>query len=526
MMHDLSIYLNETQQRAVANARQAAARLWERPAHRHAIKHGPAHAQRVVALLGGLTEGLMKRGEYALTADEIYVLLAAAHLHAIGLQDEASEASPAARLARYPELGAEMIYRSLEEPEQAARLGLVDDPGLVEMTALLVARHHETVYPAPDYDDFPLGGASIRPRPLTALLRLADGLDLDYRRVDLEQLKLLTVSPDEALDWWLHYYVSGVQVRDEYVQIGYRVPQGQADYEKLLPELVERGLRDDFEALRDIFRPYGIKVDLAPPTSVRAMRAVKPMPAPLWTAAQRRLERMQGVETEPPAALSPLVETVRGLLMTMGYDCDLPDPVEGLTRFRCRPRGGGLRSPLLVGCKAGPVEVRDVQAIAGQLDPDEVGYVVAEMRALPSALDEADHSGGRTRVFNLAGFYRELLDFRVYVEGLIDDYEKSELARYYVDLGCVRYSHDEQGQVVGQDRYKPLDDYVDVWLKEHSSEDERNHISILGDYGTGVRPVSCWYERLPQAATVVGLLTRPNRTYLNVLAKNRAGRGQ
>jgi hypothetical protein len=190
--------------------RAAAAQIWARPAHRQAIDHGPAHAERVVALLDGLAEGLMTRGERSLAAEEIYLLLAAAHLHAIGLQDEQAEPDPAARWARYPQLGAEMIYRAAESPEQAAGLGLTEDPTLVEMAALVVEGHRETQYPSPEYDDLPVGSVVVRPRLLTALLCFADHLDLDCRRVDPEQLKLMALLPDEALDWWLHHYVSGV----------------------------------------------------------------------------------------------------------------------------------------------------------------------------------------------------------------------------------------------------------------------------------------------------------------------------
>jgi len=482
MNHKLLDILDADHQRVVQNVRQTAARLWAVPAHRHVVDHGPAHTDRVVALLDGLTAGLMARGEHALAAEEVYILLSAAYLHAIGLQDEASEPDPDARWACYPELSAEMIYRALEAPEEAAHLGLTDDPGLVEMTALTVAGHQGTEYPSPDYDDFGVGATTVRPRLLMALLHLADSLDLDCRRVDLEQLKLMQVAPEGALDWWLHHYVSGVQVSDEYVRVSYRVPRGEEAYAALLPELVEGELRAGFEALRDTFRLYGVKVDIAPPKSVRPMRAVKPMPAEVWAAAERRLAQLKGVEPPVPA-LSPLAETVRGLLATMGYDCD-PPILDGslLTCFRCRPRGGGLRSSLVVGCKAGPAEVADVQAVATQLGADEQGYVVAETRVLPSAQEEAQ-SSGRVRVFTLAGFYGELLAFGTYVKTLVDDYEASELAGYYVDLGCVRYSYDEGGQVLGEDPYKPMDGYVDAWLREHGAA--RNHISILGDYGTG-----------------------------------------
>jgi len=59
----LIAYLDAAWQRAVENVRQAAARLWAKPAHRHIVDHGPAHAERIVGLLDGLTEGLMRRGD-------------------------------------------------------------------------------------------------------------------------------------------------------------------------------------------------------------------------------------------------------------------------------------------------------------------------------------------------------------------------------------------------------------------------------------------------------------------------------
>jgi formylglycine-generating enzyme required for sulfatase activity len=55
---------------------------------------------------------------------------------------------------------------------------------------------------------------------------------------------------------------------------------------------------------------------------------------------------------------------------------------------------------------------------------------------------------------------------------LVADYKDDELSTYYVDLGC----ESDDGSV-----YKPMDEYVDAWL----SDPARNHISILGDYGTG-----------------------------------------
>ena len=216
---------------------------------------------------------------------------------------------------------------------------------------------------------------------------LADGLDLDYRRADLEQLKRMALAPEEALDWWLHHYVSGVQVSDEYVRIGYRVPRDCPAYEGQIPPLVEQRVRADFEALRDVLRLYGVKVDIAPPSAVRPMRAVRSMPEAVWAAAQRRLAGLAGEGPATPA-LSPLVDTVRGLLETMGYRCALPEEgADALACFRCQPAGGGLREPIVVGCKDGPAEVTDVRALVARLgEACPKGYLVAETRVLSSAL--------------------------------------------------------------------------------------------------------------------------------------------
>ncbi len=485
MPHNLPEHLGEYRQ-IIDNVCAAAMRLWERPAHRYAVDHGPAHAARVVALLNGLTEGLMQRREYALAAEEIAILLGAAHLHAIGLQAEQIEPDPVARGDRYPELGAELIYRALEDPAEAVQVGIVNvDSGLIELIALVVAGHRLTDFPSPDYDDFLLGSDIVRPRLLAALLHLADVLDLDYRRVDLAQLRLLAVTPEQSFDWWLHHYVSGVQVVDENVYLGYRIPQNAPEYEAALPNLVEHTLQAAFAALRETFRLYGVKVDIAPPTAVRPMRAVKPMPAEIWVAAERRLADLRGAKPET-TALPELVATVQGLLETMGYTCaetcTAIVPTSALLSFRCAPQGG-LRSPLLVGCQiAGPLTPIEVAVLADELASPEQGYLVAEARVLESARQIAEATGGRVRVFTLNDFYHELLDFRTYAQRLVDDYEKSNLARVYVDLGIVSYTYSVHGELVSEDHAKPLDDYLDDWLQEREG---RNHISILGDYGTG-----------------------------------------
>lgn len=115
------------------------------------------------------------------------------------------------------------------------------------------------------------------------------------------------------------------------------------------------------------------------------------------------------------------------------------------------------------------------------------------------------------QAFSLAGFYQELIDFRPYIQFLVKSYEKSNLARVYVDLGAVRHTYDEREEVKGTDRIKPLDDYVDAWLRKRGGV--RNHISIVGESGTG-KSSFCYHYAAKQARR---WLVNPERERLPLL---------
>lgn len=66
----------------------------------------------------------------------------------------------------------------------------------------------------------------------------------------------------------------------------------------------------------------------------------------------------------------------------------------------------------------------------------------------------------------------KLINVTDYINKTINDFENSELSKYYIDLRC----QDEKGQTC-----EPLENFINTWL----SDKGRNHISILGDYGTG-----------------------------------------
>jgi formylglycine-generating enzyme required for sulfatase activity len=277
--------LNTDQQRALGNTCDAASRIWSRPLHRNYTDHTVAHSERVIALLDGLTEGVV------LSPTEVLVLLAAAYLHDIGMQNERYAGGDLEEIrAIHHEISAEMIYQAIEDPAEAVKLGLPDDPGLVEAIALVAKGHRKVDLNADEYDPLTHGNETIRLRLLAALLRFADELDIDHRRVNLDLLKVMRVPDDSKLHWWKCHYVSGVSIEDGYIRVTYRFPKGRPDYEGLIVPLVEKDIREKLADLEEILWTGGVKVTLGKP-QVRMMRLVQPLPAEVEALAKGQPEQ-------------------------------------------------------------------------------------------------------------------------------------------------------------------------------------------------------------------------------------------
>jgi len=178
----------------------------------------------------------------------------------------------------------------------------------------------------------------------------------------------------------------------------------------------------------------------------------------------------------PPPGPTPaddLAQAVEGLLTVMGFTCQQRQPAGDRVRLVCTSKAA-LTRPVVVVCREGTVTRDDVEALLANVQTQGLGggVLVTHARVSPAARERAAEAGNLVRTFTLDEFYRELIDFEPYVRALVTGYEEDELSTYYVDLGC---------QSGDGSAYKPMDGYVDRWLDDPA----RNHISILGDYGTG-----------------------------------------
>jgi formylglycine-generating enzyme required for sulfatase activity len=159
----------------------------------------------------------------------------------------------------------------------------------------------------------------------------------------------------------------------------------------------------------------------------------------------------------------------------MGFSIQTREVEEGRAWTIHKSRTAFAR-PVLVLCQDGMITKHDVEEMRARIKGQDQnignGVCVAHTRVSPVARELAARTNGTIKVFTLNEFYRELIDFQEYIRFLIDDFENDEVNTYYVDLGC---------ESTDGSRYKPIDDYVDDWLRDPTL----NHISILGEYGSG-----------------------------------------
>lgn len=320
--------------RYVMDVRAAVEPILEWPAHPYYTDHSLRHSERVIEKLNGLTEALMKDPDHRLSTTEIYVLLAAAYLHDIGMQDQRHTKDMEWIREHHHELTREMIFEYLEQRNKFIKLGLPRISIIDRVVALVAEAHREVNLFQDSLDEFvhntevtynietiirtettrhgetvkytekiyntetKYTTETIRPRLLAALLRFADELDIDHRRVNMDRLKLMQAPIDSYLHWYLCHYVSDVRIENEYITICYRFPKECSHYEVLITLLVERKIRDELKELKDIFRRNGVKSDVSRCLEVQYHRDLDPLPPEVEERAEAKKTRWYQEEIE------------------------------------------------------------------------------------------------------------------------------------------------------------------------------------------------------------------------------------
>jgi len=208
-----------------------------------------------------------------------------------------------------------------------------------------------------------------------------------------------------------------------------------------------------------------------------------------------------------------LVNEARDLLQVMGYKVSEATGIGSRQGLLAEKRSEGKNIKRLLLCSSSDLGSGDVDAVLAKIAPDPGvdGWLVAPGKARISreSYDMAERSG-RVQILSLADFYAQMVPFADYLATLVQQYESSDIPRYYVDLGARKPQFDTaRSKLIREDSFRPIDEYIDGWLESS----DQNHISILGDYGTG----KTWFCRRYAAKQARKHLADPERNRIPIL---------
>jgi hypothetical protein len=282
--------------RDVDGIRAATEIIWQRPLHRYYPDHSVDHSERIIDTLSKLTEDLMLGDNISST--EVYVLLASAYLHDIGMQDERSMGDDLKQIRiHHHELTSRIIIdRYLKQSDRNIPLGFSDlvPVDIVNTIASVAEAHRRTNLQGSQYEGFAYGDGVIHPRLLAALLRLADELDVDSRRVvGMQQLSLTNITAESEFHWHLCNYVSGVQIANGLITVHYRFPERcEESYARIVVPLVRGKIQEEFPILQKILWEHGCKVQMSDEYEMRSVPGLECMsPEVIELALAKRKEK-------------------------------------------------------------------------------------------------------------------------------------------------------------------------------------------------------------------------------------------
>jgi len=210
----------------------------------------------------------------------------------------------------------------------------------------------------------------------------------------------------------------------------------------------------------------------------------------LRTAAPRR---QPAAPTPAPAPLPDAeVQDARGLLEAMGQRILDERRAGACVYFLAEYKAGAQMRRALTCYTAHAPRPAELEALYQATRTYEVNDGILLAR---DPIPDDTATAARTRglqAYSREEFIGHLANFRPYLDNLRAEYEQSEIERYFVPLKI-------REERAGQTQTEPvdLDDFIAAWL----AAPERNHLSLLGDFGTG----KTWFcrrlaYRLAQAA--------------------------
>jgi len=215
----------------LASVIEAARSLWDRQLLGHYTNHGLDHSERLVEILGRL----LQEHSNLLNEYERFILLSAVYLHDIGMQAPTYAGLPKKTeytlgeldiiREKHEESSAKMILNSISDgPEFDFGLKVVNECRYLSKFIAEIAKYHRK-HNIEDLTDDSFSGKIIRLPLLAALIKFADALDCDFRRVNMDRLKRLDLPVESKYHWWSHHFVKSIHIQNGEISIYFRFPE-------------------------------------------------------------------------------------------------------------------------------------------------------------------------------------------------------------------------------------------------------------------------------------------------------------
>lgn len=231
-------------------------------------------------------------------------------------------------------------------------------------------------------------------------------------------------------------------------------------------------------------------------------------------------KKLTPVVAQPLALAAAEAKDVSGLLEAMGYRITDTKAADADLYFLCDAKWGAEIRQEVVHFVGREPKASDIAALNDAVVSYGAAWGTLLTRSLlPTVLCDLARQRERIQCYTLDEFTDRLADFRPYLQRLIENHEASEIPQYYIPLGCYLEArrgedwwqgklstHEVEGNPV---YFKPLEDFVDAWLAEPG----RNHLSILGDFGSG----KTWFCQRYAYLAAKHYLANPARNRIPIL---------
>lgn len=226
--------------------------------------HNVTHSEEIIYLIGQILGPSIEE----LSDDELFILIASAYLHDIGMQNIKVKDVPIDRLTEkeynfvrkeHANESYNIIMKMTEESvlQEDFHLPYISDE-YIKVIAL-VSKGHSTDYFDEVIQEFTIdpptpNNRQVNAKLLTALLLIGDELDVQSKRVtqNFENLNKFTPSNYSFVHWYKHHYISYCGIDNNKVQIKMKFPVNSDEYKELFKQLVRNKLEEQIEKVNPI----------------------------------------------------------------------------------------------------------------------------------------------------------------------------------------------------------------------------------------------------------------------------------